>query len=117
VVASAVLFGVGGALVLVWFSATVNVRRFWGWAVATSLVLVALPLLSMPAVERLLAAAPWVAASSMLVIGAVASIDRRIELTPRLLTVVLSAAPLLLTAIGVLMLLAAAAGCQPPWGR
>ena len=114
-VASALLFGVGGALVLVGLAGTVDVRRFWRWVAATALVLVALPRLTIPAVERLLATAPWLAASSMLVVGAVASIDRRVELTPRVLTAVLSAAPLILAAIGALMLLAAAAGCRPPW--
>ncbi len=115
VLACAALFAVGGAILMTALAGTLNVARFWGWTVAVAVVLVALRWLSVGTVERLLATAPWLPVSVMLGVGAVASLERRIVLTPRVLAVLVAGGPLVLFALAALMLVVAAFGWQPPW--
>ena len=115
VLACAVLFAVSGAVGMTALAGTLNIARFWGWTAAIALVLVALRASSVDGVERLLAAAPWLPVSVMLTVGMVASLDRRVTLSQRTLAGVLVVAPLVLFAIGALMLVWAAFGWLPPW--
>ena len=109
------LFPVSGAAEMTALAGTLNIARFWGWTAAVAFALVALRASSVDGIERLLAAAPWLPVSVMLISGMVASLDCPVTLSPRTLAGVVALAPLVLFTIGALMLGGAAFGCSPPW--
>lgn len=111
----AALFAVAGAAGMTALAGTLNIVRFWVWTTAVALVLVALRASSVDAIGQLLASAPWLPVSAMLITAIVASLDYPVTLSPRTLATVVAVAPLIIVIIGTLMLGGAAFGCSPPW--
>jgi hypothetical protein len=103
--AAAAMCAVAGALVQS-HAASVSVRRFWWGVVGSAFLVIALSLMGGRNVELLFASSPWFPVSVMLLVASTASVERRVELTPRMLALVVAAAPLLLVAILVLVLIA-----------